>query len=80
MILAQNMGNLLDFKQKLTKVAYNCLIQRSKLQNFSREKIPPDPTNVNSLVQEDGVHDFTPEKVGNTEICTIIAWICTITA
>ena len=65
MILAQNIGNLRDFKENQQKWLKIAEFRGLNYKIFSGE-IPLDPPNVNILVQKDGVRDFTPEKVGNT--------------
>ena len=61
-ILDQSTGNLRDFKenqQKWLKIA-EFTGQNPKI--FPGQE-PPDPPNVNFLVQKDEVRDFTPQKV-----------------
>ena len=65
MIPDQNIGNLRDFKenqQNWLKIA-EFTGQNSKI--FPGQE-PPDPLNVNFLVEKDEVRDFTPQKVGKT--------------
>ena len=62
MTLGQNTGNLLDIEEnelKWLKIAEFT----GQNYKFSRGRIPPDPQNVNFLVQKDWVRDFTPAGV-----------------
>ena len=52
--------------KKINKSDLKLLNSGFKVTKFSRGKIPPDPPNINFLVQKDGVCDFTLEQVGNT--------------
>ena len=66
MVLAQNIGNLCGFKENQQKWLTIAEFRGQNYKAFPGEDTPDSP-NVNFLVQRDGVRDFTPEKVGNTE-------------
>ena len=65
MILDQNTGNLRDFKENQQNWLKIAEFTRQNSKIFSGQE-PPNPPNLNFLVQKDEVRVFTPQKVGTT--------------